>query len=107
MVLAIHQRTHACHALRLEARDQCLEELRADTMQAQPGFDLDREYPARRRLAEFPSADLARDKAGQRSFVCFSHEEMPVWTQHVLPVLRLVGPRQPAVQSGNRWQIRS
>ena len=77
VVLAIDQRAHARHALRLEARDQRLEQLAADAALAQPGIDLDGEHPAGRRLAEFPGADLAGDEARQRALVGLGHQEMP------------------------------
>ncbi len=105
MVLAVDQGAHAGDTLLLEARDERVEQLAADAALAQLGIDLDGEPPARRRLAEFPGTHLARDEAGQRAFIGFGHQEMPLRCQHLLPVSRLVGAGQPRIQRRNRCEI--
>ena len=52
MILAVDQRAHPRHPLRLEARHQRLEQVAADAALAQVGIDLDGKHPAGRRLAE-------------------------------------------------------
>ncbi len=106
MVLAIDQGAQPRHASFLEARRQRAEQRGAYALQPGPGVDLDREYPAGRRLAELPGPHLAGNKACQGSAIAFRHQEMALRGQHILPVGWFGKAGQPLVQSGNRRQIR-
>lgn len=102
MVLAIDQGAQPRHAGLPEARRQRIEQRGTHAFQPGPGIDLDREYPAGRRLAELPGPDLTGNKARQGPAIAFRHQEMALRRQHILPVGRLGKAGQPLVQSGNR-----